>query len=335
MTATGILNLKKSKHIYIESIRGQLRVLHVPSARLYFVRYIGKHEMYMNSQLIQEDKIYVLNNGSSIKNQQIKPIFYSDIVSRFQLDKIKDRITFDVSDIEYHFKTGETGLHKLSFKEESGRLIGIMGASGAGKSTLLNVLNGSVPPSSGKVLINGVDIFSEKEKIEGIIGHVSQDDLLIEELTVYQNLYYNARLCFDNYSEDQIIESVNQTLENLGLFEIRDIMVGSPLNKKISGGQRKRLNIALELIREPAILFLDEPTSGLSSRDSENIMDLLKELSLKGKLVFVVIHQPSSDIFKMFDNMIILDTGGWLIYDGDPNRVHCLFQEKDTSCQLQ
>jgi len=321
-------NLKKSKHIYIDSIRGHLRVLHVPSARLYFIRYIGKREMYMNSQLIQEDKIYVLNNGSSVKNQQIKPIYYSDIVSRFQLDKIKGRITFEVNDVEYRFKSGDTGLQKLSFKEESGRLIGIMGASGAGKSTLLNVLNGSAPPSSGKVFINGVDIFTEKEQIEGIIGHVSQDDLLIEELTVYQNLYYNAKLCFDNYAEEQIVETVNQTLENLGLFEICDIQVGNPLNKKISGGQRKRLNIALELIREPAILFLDEPTSGLSSRDSENIMDLLKDLSLKGKLVFVVIHQPSSYIFKMFDNMIILDTGGWMIYDGDPIESIVYFKRK-------
>ena len=102
------------------------------------------------------------------------------------------------------------------------------------------------------------------------------------------------------------------------MFEIKDIQVGSPLNKKISGGQRKRLNIALELIREPAVLFLDEPTSGLSSRDSENILDLLKELSLKGKLVFIVIHQPSSEIFKMFDRLLILDTGGYLIYNGDP-----------------
>ena len=107
-------------------------------------------------------------------------------------------------------------------------------------------------------------------------------------------------------------------LNSLGLYEIKDIQVGTPLNKKISGGQRKRLNIALELIREPAVLFLDEPTSGLSSRDSENIMDLLKDLTLKGKLVFVVIHQPSSDIFKMLDNLLFLDTGGYLIYSGNP-----------------
>jgi ABC-type multidrug transport system ATPase subunit len=90
------------------------------------------------------------------------------------------------------------------------------------------------------------------------------------------------------------------------------------LNKKISGGQRKRLNIALELIREPHVLFLDEPTSGLSSRDSENVMDLLKELTFRGKLIFVVIHQPSSDIFKMFDRMLILDTGGYATYYGNP-----------------
>jgi ABC-type multidrug transport system ATPase subunit len=319
---------KETKHFYVEHLQGQLRILHVPSTRLYFIRYMGESEMTMNSQLIQEDKVYALTNGSSIKSQQIKPIYYGDIVSRFQLDKIEDRINFEVRDLEYKFKSGKTGLHPLSFTEESGRLIGIMGASGAGKSTLLNVLNGSSPPTSGQVLINGVDIFREKEKIEGLIGHVSQDDLLIEELTVYQNLYYNAKLCFDNYNEEQIEQAVNTTLENLGLFEIRHIQVGSPLNKKISGGQRKRLNIALELIREPAVLFLDEPTSGLSSRDSENIMDLLKELALKGALVFVVIHQPSSDIFKMFDNMIILDTGGWLIYNGDPIESIIYFKEK-------
>ena len=321
-------NHDKTKHILMESIRGQIRVLHVPSARLYFIRYIGESEMYMNGQLVHEDKVYALTSGSSIRSQQIKPIYYGDIVSRFQLDKIEDRISFEVKDLEYRFKSGKVGLHKLSFKEESGRLIGIMGASGAGKSTLLNVLNGSSPPTDGEILINGVNIFTEKAKIEGLIGHVSQDDLLIEELSVYQNLYYNAKLCFDNYTEEQIVEAVNKTLENLGLYETRDIQVGSPLNKKISGGQRKRLNIALELIREPAVLFLDEPTSGLSSRDSENIMDLLKELALRGALVFVVIHQPSSDIFKMFDNMIILDTGGWLIYDGDPIDSIIYFKEK-------
>ncbi len=307
-----------AKHIQRKNLSGQVRVIHILSTNLYFVKYIGQAEMYINGQLLEQYKTYPLNTGASIRSQQINPIYYSDIVSLFVEDRIKSKIVFQADHIGYKFPNGAVGLHDINFTETSGRLVGIMGASGAGKSTLLNVLNGSSKPSSGQVSVNGIDIHSGDAAIEGIIGFVSQDDLLIEELTVFQNLYYNAKLCFDDFTVEQLESTVNVVLRNLGLFEIRNIQVGSPLNKKISGGQRKRLNIALELIREPAILFLDEPTSGLSSRDSENILDLLKELSLKGKLVFVVIHQPSSDIFKMFDRLLILDTGGYLIYNGNP-----------------
>lgn len=308
----------KVKHMHSEFLEGQIRVFSLSITDMHVVRFLGDGELYLNGQLLQQDKVYVLSTGSSIRNQKIRTIYYSDIISAFNIDKMADRIVFEIKDLEYKFVGGKVGLYPMSFTEETGRLIGIMGASGAGKSTLLNVLNGSYTPSSGAVMINGINIHSQKDQIEGLIGHVSQDDLLIEELTVFQNLYYNAKLCFDNYSEFQIIRTVLKLLQSLGLYEIRDMKVGNPLNKKISGGQRKRLNISLELIREPAILFLDEPTSGLSSRDSENIMDLLKELALKGKLVFVVIHQPSSDIFKMFNSLLILDTGGHLIYNGDP-----------------
>ena len=317
-----------TKHLIVKSLIGQIRVLNVLSANMYVLRYMGDSELYMNGQLLQEDRVFVFNPGSSIRDPKTQPIYYSDIISQFRPELKESKIIYQVKDIEYRFKGGNLGIHKLSFDEESGRLIGIMGASGAGKSTLLFVLNGTNAPTSGQVLINGVDIHRESEQIEGLIGFVSQDDLLIEELSVYQNLFYNAKLCFGNYTEEEIIETVNKVLKNLGLFEIRDMKVGSPLNKKISGGQRKRLNIALELIREPSVLFLDEPTSGLSSRDSENILDLLKELALKGKLVFVVIHQPSSDIFKMFDKLIILDTGGFLIYNGDPIESIVYFKDK-------
>jgi ABC-type multidrug transport system ATPase subunit len=319
---------KHIKHIYRENLIGQIRFIHIKSTNLYFVKYIGQAELYMNGQLLEPYKSYPLNTGSSLRNQQIAPVYYSDIVSIFVGDMVKSRIVFEAKNISYRFKSGDVGLHEINFTEKSGRLVGIMGASGAGKSTLLNVLNGTSSPSEGEVLINGIDVHSDDESMKGIIGFVSQDDLLIEELSVYQNLYYNAKLCFNDYSEEQLVETVLRILTNLGLYEIKDYQVGSPLNKKISGGQRKRLNIALELIREPAVLFLDEPTSGLSSRDSENILDLLKELTFKGKLVFVVIHQPSSDIFKMFDRLLILDTGGYLIYNGNPIDSIVYFKSK-------
>jgi len=310
----GIKNFehKEAKHAYKDLLKGHIWILFVPSVNKYFVRFTGSGELSMNGQLLQEDKTYPFSQGSSIKGYKITPIYYWDVTMQFLKEEFKaSRVVYEVNNLEYRFKSGAVGIHHMSFKEESGRMVGIMGASGAGKSTLLGVLNGISEPYEGEVLINGISIHKDKEKIKGLIGYVSQDDLLIEELTVFENLYYNAKLCFDNLTEEEIIIKVDSVLKNLGLHEIRDMKVGTPLNKKISGGQRKRLNISLELIREPAIMFLDEPTSGLSSRDSENILDLLKELARKGKLLFIVIHQPSSEIFKMFDKLkssILADT---------------------------
>jgi ABC transport system ATP-binding/permease protein len=306
------------RYIHSEGLHGSFWILKIPKADIYVGKYEGDTELYLNGLLIRKGQVYLLTHGCSIRSTKITPVYYSDIVSRFLESSQGSKILFEVKGIEYTFKNGRKGLHELSITEESGNMVGIMGASGAGKSTLLNILNGMDAPSRGEVLVNGINIHRESRRVKGIIGFVSQDDLLIEELSVFENLYYNARLCFGNKEEAEITALVNRTLEDIGLSEIRHIRVGNPLNKKISGGQRKRLNIGLELIREPSVLFVDEPTSGLSSRDSENIMDLLKELSLKGKLVFVVIHQPSSDIYKMFDKMLLLDTGGYPIYYGNP-----------------
>jgi ABC-type multidrug transport system ATPase subunit len=322
-------DLKEAKHIFKDQMKGQIWFLFVPSVQLYFARYTGTGELSLSSQLLHEDKVYPFGQGASIKGYNIKPIYYLDVTDQFMKEVFKEsRVVYEVNNIEYRFKSGKVGIHHMSFKEESGRMVGIMGASGAGKSTLLSVLNGINAPFDGEVLINGVNIHNDKEKVKGLIGYVSQDDLLIEELTVFENLYYNAKLCFDNLTDEEIVTRVDITLKSLGLLEIRDMKVGSPLNKKISGGQRKRLNISLELIREPAIMFLDEPTSGLSSRDSENILVLLKELTHKGKLLFIVIHQPSSEIFKMFDRLIILDTGGYLIYNEKPVESITYFKKK-------
>ena len=160
-----------------------------------------------------------------------------------------------------------------------------------------------------------------------LIGFVPQDDLLIEELTVYQNLLYTARLCFARLTDEEIGQRVEKVLKELDLEEIKGLEVGSPIRKTISGGQRKRLNIALELIREPAILYLDEPTSGLSSSDSEKVIMLLKEQTHRGKLVVVNIHQPSSEIYKLFDRLWLLDRGGYPIYDGNPIEAITYFKQ--------
>ncbi len=316
------------KFIYSESIVGEIAVLQIKSVSMYLLRYYGKSELLLNGQAILPASIYILSPGSSIRSHKVLPIYYSDIVSCFLSDSIRNNLSFEARNIEFNFRNGKQGLHQLSFKETTGKLIGIMGGSGAGKSTLLNILNGNNFPTQGEVVVNGFNLHREKKMLEGVIGYVPQDDLLIEEITVFQNLFYNSKLCFAHLSDQEIEKMVDSKLLDLGLLESKNLKVGNSLDKTISGGQRKRLNIALELIREPSVLFVDEPTSGLSSRDSENIMDLLKELALKGKLVLVVIHQPSSDIFKMFDKLLILDAGGYPIYYGNPVESLIYFKTK-------
>ena len=306
------------KYLQRKELSGFIVMLHLAETDTYFIKYLGDSNLYLNGVPLRKNKVQVFAVGATLRGDKMQPVYYGDVISAFMENDDSSAITFEARNISYIFKNGTLGLRNIDIYEESGRLIGLMGASGAGKSTLLHVLNGQDKPSEGKVLINGIDIHNDKKNIEGVIGFVPQDDLLIEELTVYQNLYFAARLCFDNLDDHSIDQLVMKTLNSLGLIETKDLKVGSPLQKTISGGQRKRLNIGLELLREPSVMFVDEPTSGLSSRDSENIMDLLKELSLKGKLIFVVIHQPSSDIFKMFDKLVILDTGGYQIYYGNP-----------------
>jgi ABC-type multidrug transport system ATPase subunit len=306
------------KHLIAKGLDGYFRILRLPTVNLHFIKYKGNGRYNVSGQPIVNDRFYVLNQGASIRGPRISPIYYSDILGSFLKDNDSVSIQFRATGVSYTFKKGNIGLNDVNLEENSGSLVGIMGASGSGKSTLLNILNGNLAPKLGSVSINGIDIHRDAHAVEGVIGYIAQDDLLIEELTVFQNLFYNTKLCFGQKTDEEITVLVHDMLSTLGLTETSDLKVGNPLDKTISGGQRKRLNIALELIREPAVLFIDEPTSGLSSRDSENIMDLLKELCLKGKLIFVVIHQPSSDIFKMFDSLLLLDKGGYPIYSGNP-----------------
>ncbi len=292
--------------------------LRVTSVDLYFIRYFGNEQLQLNGVPVAAKLVHSFPKGSSLRLPNRKPFYYSDVSTRFLSETITRKISFAVNKVSYRPDNKHRTLVNVTLSAEQGNLIGILGASGSGKTTLLNLMSGILEPSSGTVTLNSFDIVKDREKLEGVMGLVPQDDLLIEELTVFENLYYATCQCFGGMDEGNIVKIVEKTLASLGLAEKRDLKVGSLQKKILSGGQRKRLNIALELVREPSVLFLDEPTSGLSSKDSENIIDLLRELTLKGKLIFTVIHQPSSDIFKMFDKVAILDQGGYLVYFGNP-----------------
>jgi len=316
------------KRMWNENLKGRIIILFIRSTNTFLMRYKGNEVLYLNGQNIEEGETYILDSGSSVRGSGIKAIYYSEIVGLLSPVAHTTGISLDAINVTFRFSNSDNGIHNLNFRGKSGELVGILGGSGVGKSTTLSILSGILKPHEGSILVNGYDLYNEndREKLRGVIGFVPQDDLLIEELTVWQNLYYNAKMCLSNLPEDEITEAVNRTLAEFDLNETRELKVGNPLNKVISGGQRKRINIALELMREPMVLFVDEPTSGLSSIDSEMVMNLLKDLTYKGKLVIVNIHQPSSEIYKMFDKIMIIDRGGYQVYFGNPNEAIIYFK---------
>lgn len=311
-------NLEHSKYVLDLGLDRDIIVIQIKSIRSLFFKYLGKDELFVNGQLVSSAKAHIFNIGSTIRTTKSIQLYYSDVASKLNKSQEELNITLEANNIIHSFRTNQNVINKFKFSTNGGQIVGLMGQSGSGKTTLTSILNGKLKPKYGTVKINGIDLHNNEGELNGVIGNISQDDLLVDELTVFENLYFSAKLSLKDISKGKLIRKVNKLLHTLGLFEVRRLKVGSIGQKVISGGQRKRLNIALELIREPSILFVDEPTSGLSSKDSDNIMDLLKELALSGKLVFVVIHQPSSNIFKLFDRLLILDKGGYLIYDGIP-----------------
>jgi ABC transport system ATP-binding/permease protein len=310
--------IKGVKHMDIPKMEGRIIVTHIKSTNTFVFRYTGDDQTTINGHSVRPNRSYIWFMGSVIKNPKFGSVYYTWMVARFIEDSAKQKFVFTAKEVEFSYGNSDNGIKKFTLNEESGRLIGIIGGSGSGKSTLLKVLNGTIKPKSGTIQVNGLDIHQNSEELQGVIGYVPQDDVLIKELTVYQNLYYNAKLSLSRYSEEEIREIVEQALISFDLAEARDLKVGDSVNTFLSGGQRKRLNIALELIREPSILFVDEPTSGLSSADSEKVMNLLKRQTFKGKLIFSIIHQPSSDVFKLLDKLLVIDLGGRVIYYGNP-----------------
>ena len=212
-------------------------------------------------------------------------------------------------------------LSPISLTVFPSELVAVMGNSGAGKTTLLKALNGYTEPASGKVLFNGTDLYRAYDSFRLELGYVPQDDIMHSLLTVEEALWYTAKLRTD-LRDEEIRKRVQQVISDLELDDIRNKRIGSAENKVISGGQRKRVNVGMELLSDPSVLFLDEPTSGLSSSDARKVISLLQRLAQKGKTIVVTIHQPSLDIYRLFDNLIMVSKdkksvlGGALAYYG-------------------
>jgi ABC-type multidrug transport system ATPase subunit/pSer/pThr/pTyr-binding forkhead associated (FHA) protein len=229
-------------------------------------------------------------------------------------------VTIEANEIVVNAPNGKRLLNPVSLTVFPSELVALMGPAGAGKTTLLKALNGYTRPVEGRVLFNGHSLYDYYDSFRQQMGYVPQDDIVHPQLTVRQALYFSARLRTD-LTDSEIDTRTLKVLRELGIADKIDTVIGSPERKTLSGGQRKRVNIALELITDTPVLFLDEPTSGLSSYDAESVVDLLKQLSTAGKTVVTTIHQPSLKVYKQFDDLLMVsrdqgDSPGALVYFG-------------------
>jgi ABC-type multidrug transport system ATPase subunit/pSer/pThr/pTyr-binding forkhead associated (FHA) protein len=251
------------------------------------------------------------------------------IIGRFQLSlsgKVRDlsrEVSIRTERIVKQFDNGKIGLHECSFEIPAKTLLAVMGPSGCGKSTLLKALNGDAPPSSGRVYISGLELNDHYDYIKTQIGYVPQDDIVHRELTVEQSLFYAAKLRLEHGDSTFIQQKIEQVLKDLNIEHIRHNLVG-----KISGGQRKRVSIAVEILTDPLILFLDEPTSPLDPQTIEEFLGILKNLSEKGTTVIMVTHKPED--LNYMDSVIFMAEGGHMVFQGDTQNYLQHFRVDDT-----
>jgi ABC-type multidrug transport system ATPase subunit len=234
----------------------------------------------------------------------------------------RDGLVIEARDLDVE-AGGRPLITGISMWVEPGEIVGLMGPSGAGKSTLVKALAGYVRPSRGRVLLNGVDLARHRGEFRGLIGYVPQEDIIHRELTVGEALRYTARLRLPaDYGDAEIRRRVRDVLDQLDLAGTEDVLIGPPGGSGISGGQRKRVNLAMELLIDPPVLLLDEPTSGLSSEDTLLVLKVVRGLADRSKAILLTIHQPGREAFKMMDRLTVVarDPGptatGRLAYDG-------------------
>jgi ABC transport system ATP-binding/permease protein len=289
-----------------------------------YERRVGKLEVLRADRPIMVGETIVRNSADLVDGDIIRidtgQILRCDFSERIIEEERNIIRHLEVRDLSLRFKTGDVALDGISFAVARGEMVCVMGASGSGKSTLLKAICGQGQPTTGAVLLNGQSLYGNLEPLRGYVAYIPQDDAFDEDLSILENLDYAAAIRSPHLSAKDRLRRIDSKLIELGLSERRDSVVGSSVKKHLSGGERKRLNIGLDMISSADVYLFDEPTSGLSSKDSEHVIEIIRSLS-HNKIVLVTIHTPTSKIFQMFNKAILLDKGGRLVFFGTPQET--------------
>lgn len=257
--------------------------------------------------IIKSGDVLNLNNSGDISYAQLKNILVEKHYRNNAILRAK-RLSISYSN--------KRGVKPFNLIGQPGELIGILGKEGTGKSSILKLLAGYIKPKSGQLLLNGHDLHKNPYQLKSLIGYVPEEDLLFPELTVFQNLYFASQLYLSGNDSKQSNIIVEEVLQNTGLITIKDVRVGRHQEKLIQPGQRRLVNIALELLRDPQVLIVDNSTSTLNMSDSAMILEVLNNYTFKGKLIITSICLSGANHFEYFDSLFLLAAEGIPIYFG-------------------
>lgn len=281
----------------------------------------GKLEVLRSSRPIFIGEVPVrerisLSDGDTITlgEGQFLRCHFSDRIIEEEKNTIRQ---MEIRELAHRFDSKDTALDGISFIARRGEMICVMGPSGCGKSTLLRVLGGQLKTKGGEVLMNGLSLYSNLPNLTPYIAYIPQDDAFDPLLKVQENLDFSVAVRCPHLKTEERRKRVEAKLAELGLADMRQRLAGTPQQKFLSGGERKRLNAGLDMIGISDVYLFDEPTSGLSSKDSEHVLEIIRSLA-RHKIVLTSIHQPSMRLLQMFDKALLLDKGGKMAYFGTP-----------------
>ena len=270
-----------------------------------------------DSMMLQDGALISLGEGQYLRCR------FSDRIIEEERNIIRE---LELEDVTHRFGRLTPAVEGISLTVRRGEMICVMGPSGSGKSSLLRILAGHLQPKEGTVRMNGVPLYENLPALCPFISYIPHEDAFDPLLTVEENLTAAAAIRSPHLQATDIARRVSTKLIELGLHERRARLAGTPEQKHLSSGERKRLNIGMDMITPADVFLFDEPTSGLSSKDSEHILEIVRGLS-HNKIVFVSIHQPSARLFQLFHKAILLDNGGRLVYFGTPTGMQEYFRE--------
>ncbi|MCB8998821.1 MAG: ATP-binding cassette domain-containing protein [Bacteroidales bacterium] len=317
---------EESRDIF-QRIHGRIIFRFFTKFNLLAFKYEGNRKLFLNQKIVFPAFFYSLNYQDQLCFEGLAPIQSSEIARHFKISGNSQKISLKAVDLEFSYGKKQSSVKPFSIYEESGNFIGIIGNNGVGKSTILKLIAGHLLPTRGKIYINDTDLIKDNFRIQSVIGFVSQEDMIFPELSIYENLLFQARLSLGNLSSKLIKERVENIIRKFDLQEIRNFRVQELNNRNLTEYMRKCINLGIEMLRNPMILCLDEALTGLPYSDAKRLMSLLKEEVFAGTLVIMTVNLPTLEIFRFFDSIWLIDHDGYMIYSGEPKSTYSYLNE--------